>query len=240
MACNRSDGANFGPPAGGPRGLRAARRCASLRRMSDPVPDPQPPVMVEGFAWYRGLLPRAAQAQVVADLRGVVRAAPMVNMTTPGGRQMKVRMTSAGRLGWTADRRGYRYEPRHPSGAPWPPIPDSVLAVWRAVAPAARAPDSCLVNYYGEGVKMSLHRDDTEADLEQPVVSISLGDPASFRIGGHARGDPTRSIRLESGDVLVMAGAARLRYHGIGRVFFGRSDLLEQGGRLNLTLRVAG
>lgn len=175
---------------------------------------------------------------MVEDLRGVVAAAPLFSPVTRWGKPMSVRMTSAGRLGWYTDRRGYRYEPRHPSGAAWPPIPESVLAVWRAVSGSPDDPDCCLVNFYREGAKMGLHRDADEDAYDAPVVSISLGDPARFRIGGLERGDPTASMELLSGDVVVLGGASRLAYHGVDRIRFGVSPLLKEGGRINLTLRV--
>ncbi len=183
-------------------------------------------------------LDRAAQENLVAALRGVVAAAPLYTPVTPGGRQMSVRMTAAGRLGWVTDRKGYRYEPRHPAGAAWPPIPDQVLGLWHDLTGLARAPDCCLVNYYGEGARMGLHQDKDEGDFTYPVVSISLGDEALFRIGGTERSEGTESFWLRSGDVVVMGGAARLAWHGVDRLRFGSSTLLPKGGRINLTLRV--
>lgn len=191
-----------------------------------------------GFRIVKGALDRAAQEALVAEVRAVVAAAPLFSPVTPGGRQMKVRMTSAGAFGWLSDARGYRYATAHPSGVPWPPIPPMVLDLWQTHAGTERAPESCLVNYYGEGVAMGLHQDSDERDMTQPVLSISLGDPARFRIGGLARRDPTRSMRVESGDVLVLGGAARRAYHGIDRVYFGQGTLLPAGGRINLTVRV--
>jgi alkylated DNA repair protein (DNA oxidative demethylase) len=151
---------------------------------------------------------------------------------------MSVRMTSAGRYGWFTDRTGYRYVDRHPSGVPWPPVPASVLAVWRALVSEEREPDCCLVNYYIATARMGMHRDADEKDFSWPVLSISLGDPAVFRMGGTSRKDPTATVLLESGDVVVFGGPARLAYHGIDRVRFGASRLLPEGGRINLTLRV--
>ena len=147
-------------------------------------------------------------------------------------------MTSAGRYGWYSDRKGYRYADRHPSGVAWPPIPDSVMDVWRQVGDAVRGPDCCLVNRYHATARMGLHQDRDEADFRWPVVSVSLGDDAVFRIGGTTRGGPTERVVLRSGDVLVLGGAARLAYHGIDRILPGTSDLLAGGGRVNLTLRV--
>lgn len=193
---------------------------------------------INGVAVYPGYLDRARQEALRDDLRAVVGAAPLVIHTTPSGRKMSVRMTAAGQYGWVSDRGGYRYEPRHPSGVDWAEMPPIALEVWRALVPAARTPECCLVNYYGEGARMSLHQDRDEADFDQPVVSISLGDEALFRVGGTERRDPTRSVWLRSGDVAVMAGPARLAYHGIDRMRFGSSDLLAGHGRINLTLRV--
>jgi len=198
-------------------------------------------IHISGFELWKTRLPPARQEEMVATLREVADAAPMFSPETRCGRRMSVRMTSAGRVGWVSDRRGYRYEARHPqTGAPWPPIPECVLAVWREVANWPDDPDCCLINYYGAGAKMGMHRDadEGEAGFAAPVVSISLGDPAVFRIGGMERGGPTRPVTLESGDVMVMGGPARLAYHGIDKVLFGGSTLLPKGGRINVTLRV--
>jgi alkylated DNA repair protein (DNA oxidative demethylase) len=147
-------------------------------------------------------------------------------------------MTAAGQFGWFSDRQGYRYLPEHPDGHPWPPIPALALKVWDAVASTPRAPECCLLNFYSGGSAMGMHQDRDEVDMTAPVVSISLGDEALFRIGGTRKGGKTDSIRLRSGDVLVMGGTARLAHHGISRVYENTSTLLAQGGRLNLTLRV--
>ncbi len=196
------------------------------------------PQQIRGIRLWEGLLDPAEQAVMADDLRAVARAAPFVAPVTRSGRPLSVRMTSAGRFGWIADRRGYRYGDRHPSGIDWPPIPDSVRAVWDAVAPDARPPESCLVNWYGPAARMGMHQDRDEGDLSQPVVSISLGDDALFRIGNVERGGPTVSLWLRSGDVLVMGGDARLVHHGIDRIAPGTSTLLDRPGRINVTLRV--
>ena len=194
--------------------------------------------MIDGFEIHDGWLTLPAQQALLEEVRAVVRAAPLASPVTPWGKPMSVAMTSAGRVGWVTDRRGYRYEPRSPSGAAWPPIPPMALAVWRAVSGWQGDPDCCLVNFYREGAKMGLHQDRDEAAFDAPVVSVSLGDDARFRIGGTSRTDPTRAVELRSGDVVVMGGASRLAYHGVDRIRFGTSTLLEQGGRINLTLRV--
>jgi alkylated DNA repair protein (DNA oxidative demethylase) len=147
-------------------------------------------------------------------------------------------MTNLGPLGWVSDRAGYRYQPAHPeTGKPWPPIPEMVLDVWRQVSGYPHEPEACLVNFYHGGAKMGLHRDADEEDFSAPVVSISLGDTAVFRMGGSERGGKTETLKLSSGDVLVMGGQSRLCYHGIDRVLTGTSTLLKDGGRINLTLR---
>lgn len=194
--------------------------------------------MVRGVAIYESVLPMQAQADMVVDLREVIRAAPLFSPMTPYGRPMRVRMTSAGRYGWYSDKGGYRYEPRHPSGVDWPPIPASVLAVWDRVTGLERRPDCCLINFYDSDARMGMHQDKDEADFACPVVSISLGDEGLFRIGNLTRGGSTESLWLRSGDVVVMGGAARLVYHGIDKIRAGSSTLLPRGGRINLTLRV--
>jgi alkylated DNA repair protein (DNA oxidative demethylase) len=191
---------------------------------------------IRGFHIHRGWLDRAAQAAVLDDLRGVIAAAPLVHPVTAGGRAMSVRMTAAGRLGWVSDTKGYRYQPNQPGGAPWPPIPESILSIWRALGPG-RAPDCCLINFYGAGARMGLHQDRDEGDFSFPVISLSLGDEGLFRMGNVERGGKTESIWLSSGDVVVMGGVARLAHHGVDRIRFGSSTLLPRGGRVNVTLR---
>ena len=193
---------------------------------------------VGGATLYPGFLTTDEQRAMAADIAYVCTAAPPFSPVTPWGKPMSVRMTSAGRYGWYSDRKGYRYSDRHPSGMAWPAIPASVSAVWRAVGDRAREPDCCLVNCYGASARMGLHQDRDEADFRWPVVSISLGDDAVFRIGGTTRGGPTERVVLRSGDVLVMGGAVRLAYHGIDRILPGTSGLVPGGGRINLTLRV--
>ena len=193
---------------------------------------------IRGFRHFPGWLSGAEQSALRDDLRAVVAAAPLVSPMTPYGKPMSVRMTSAGRFGWVSDRRGYRYSATRPDGSLWPAIPPSVLTIWRAVSDSRRDPECCLINFYSEGAKMGLHQDRDEADFSHPVVSISLGDDALFRIGNETRGGTTESLWLHSGDVMVMGGAARLRYHGVDRIAPGSSTLLPKGGRINITLRV--
>ncbi len=197
-----------------------------------------PSIDLLGARVFRGFLDRAAQEKMVMRLRDAVVDTPFIAPETPGGRKMSVRQTSAGELGWATDRSGYRYAEVHPNGVAWPQIPEQILDIWRAVAGADRLPNSSLINFYGEGARMGMHQDRDEKDYNYPVVSISLGDAAQFRIGGTERGGPTKSIWLESGDVVVLGGAARLAYHGVDKIRFQSSTLLPKGGRINVTLRV--
>ncbi len=199
-----------------------------------------PTRVIRGFHLFTGLLDAAGQAALMSDVQAIWAQAPPVRPLTRWGKPMSVAMTSAGTLGWTTDRRGYRYEAAQPSGAPWPPIPTRLLTLWDRATGADRPPDSCLVNLYREGARMGLHQDRDEAELDWPVMSVSLGDRGLLRIGGTQRGGSTESVWLSSGDVVVMGGDARLTYHGIDRIQPGSSALVPGGGRVNLTLRVAG
>ncbi|MGB3246139.1 MAG: alpha-ketoglutarate-dependent dioxygenase AlkB [Sulfitobacter sp.] len=193
---------------------------------------------VRGFEIYKGLLDEGAQADVLDAVRGVVKKAPLFRPDTPYGKPMSVRMSAAGQYGWFSDKTGYRYVPVHPSGTPWPDIPTPVLDIWNRVTGLERQPECCLINYYGPDARMGLHQDKDEADFQWPVVSVSLGDDALFRMGNVTRGGKTESIWLQSGDVVMMGGDARLTYHGVDRIRAGSSTLLPKGGRINLTLRV--
>ena len=195
--------------------------------------------MRPGLRYLPGFIGPEHQRELVNDLRAAVAGAPLLTPVMPRtGRPFTVRMTNLGSLGWVSDRAGYRYQPAHPeTGKPWPPIPEMVLAVWREVSGYPHEPQACLVNFYHGGAKMGLHRDEDEEDFSAPVVSISLGDTAVFRIGGPERGGKTGTLKLASGDVLVMGGESRLCYHGIDRVLTGTSTLRKDGGRINLTLR---
>lgn len=194
----------------------------------------------EGLKLLPGYLSRSAQEQLLGDIEQVVKAAPFYTPVMPrSGRPFSIQMTNAGPLGWVSDRSGYRYQAEHPTtGEPWPDIPASVRAIWDEVSGFPAPAQCCLINRYGAAKsKMGLHRDEDEEDLTAPVVSLSLGDTAVFRIGGPERKGPTSSFRLSSGDVLVLAGPSRLHYHGIDRVLNGTSTVVPDGGRINLTLR---
>lgn len=207
--------------------------------MSLPVtPRAMPNLTLRGVKVFEGLLTGPTQTGLLQDIRTITQSAPLFTPITARGKAMSVRMTSAGHFGWYSDTKGYRYIAHHPNGAPWPEIPASVLRIWQEVAETDRLPDCCLINFYTEGAKMGMHQDRDEADLTQPVVSISLGDDALFRIGNTTRGGATESLWLRSGDVAVLSGPARSLYHGIDRIAPGTSTLLPRGGRINLTLRV--
>lgn len=197
-----------------------------------------PTLSLRGFEIHKGFLDAAAQTKMISDLRSVLQAAPVFSPQTPYGKEMSVRMTSAGQFGWFSDAQGYRYVAQHPSGVAWPDIPTGILKVWDAVSNVAQAPESCLINFYGESAHMGMHRDKDEVDMRWPVVSISLGDDGLFRVGGNERGGKTDAVWLASGDVVVMGGTARGAYHGIDKIRFKSSRLLPKGGRVNVTLRV--
>jgi alkylated DNA repair protein (DNA oxidative demethylase) len=195
--------------------------------------------MKPGLKFMPGHFGRPAQEEMVNLLRDVVAEAPLFQPVMPRtGKLFSVRMTNMGPMGWVADRAGYRYQPCHPvTGRPWPKLPPVLLRLWADVADYAHSPQACLVNFYFGGAKMGLHQDRDEEDFDAPVVSVSLGDTAVFRLGGTERGGKTETIKLHSGDVLVMGGESRLCFHGIDRVLPRTSKLLKEGGRINLTLR---
>ena len=192
-----------------------------------------------GLRLCPGYLDRDGQAELLAAVRTISAAAPPFTPRMPkSGRPFTVRMSNCGPLGWVSDQSGYRYQPTHPdTGRPWPPIPATLIAIWNELARYPDPPEACLINFYGPTAKMGLHQDRNEEDFDAPVISISLGDSCLFRVGGSKRGEPTRTFRLSSGDVLVLGGAARLAFHGVDRIYPGTSSLLPEGGRINLTLR---
>ena len=195
--------------------------------------------MRPGLAFYPSYLDRPAQEALVALLQTTLADAPPFQPVMPRtGRPFSVQMSNLGPLGWVSDRAGYRYQATHPiTGRPWPAMPPGILAIWRSLSNYGHDPEACLVNLYRGGAKMGLHQDREEEDFSAPGVSISLGDGAVFRVGGTERGGKTETLKLSSGDVLVLGGPSRLCFHGIDRIHQGSSTLIPGGGRINLTLR---
>ena len=194
----------------------------------------------QGFRSLPGYFEHAAQTRLVEAIRCVIADAPLYIPAMPKtGKEMSVRMTNCGSLGWVTDQpRGYRYQAVHPvTERPWPAVPPVLLDLWSAVASYPEPPEACLINYYSHSARMGSHRDADEQDFSAPVVSVSLGDDAIFHVGGPRRSDPKIRMTLRSGDVVVLGGDARLAYHGIDRMLPGTSTLLPEGGRFNLTLR---
>ena len=194
----------------------------------------------EGAVVLRGFAAARAE-QLVADVRVVAQAAPFRHLTVPGGHTMSVGMTNCGRVGWVSDRTGYRYDAVDPgSGEHWPAMPLSFVELATKAAEEAGfaeyQPDACLINRYTAGAKLGLHQDKDEQDAWAPIVSVSLGLPATFLWGGKRRNDPIRRMRLESGDVVVWGGPARFIYHGVAPLKAGEHPLTGDA-RINLTFR---
>jgi len=193
-----------------------------------------------GFKLLTGYFDAQRQAELLRAIDAILRQAPFYRPTMPrSGKPLSVEMTNAGQLGWVTDKQGgYRYQRVHPvTGEPWPAIPDTLIGLWKDVAEYTPLPEACLINFYGPQSKLGSHVDADEEDSQAPVVSVSLGDDAIFHIGGLKRSDSKTRIRLQSGDVVVLGGAARLAYHGVDRILPGTSRLIPGGGRINLTLR---
>ena len=204
------------------------------------VPEPLP----EGI-WHRpGLFDPLFQADLARGVTEIAREAPIRQPRMKGKGVFSAAITNAGQAGWWSDERGYRYERTQPGRrAPWPALPEIFIgAVARAVAGTPWPdfmPDACLINFYGPGAKMGLHQDKDERDFSQPIVTVSLGDAADFLIGGAKRAEPSRSVRVESGDVMIMGPPSRMLFHGVRKVFAGTSPISGVTGRYSLTFRKA-
>lgn len=197
-------------------------------------------VLPDGIHHYPLYLDHAEQKALLEDIRLVVQAAPLFVPVMPRtGKPMSVRMTNCGSLGWVTDKEnGYRYQAHHPAThAPWPAIPEKLMQLWKELAQWPVEPEACLINFYEASAKMGLHQDRDEQDLQAPVLSLSLGDDCLFRVGQNTRSGKTVSMRLHSGDIVLLSGKGRLAFHGVDRIYPGTSPLLKNGGRINLTLR---
>jgi alkylated DNA repair protein (DNA oxidative demethylase) len=206
------------------------------------TPEPEDEILDDGAVVLRGFATKRAAA-LKDEIATISAAAPFRHLVTPGGLRMSVAMTNCGELGWVSDRRGYRYDPVDPeSGLRWPALPDAMRALARDAAARAGypgfAPDACLVNRYAPGARLSLHQDRDEKELRAPIVSVSLGLPAVFLWGGDARGDRTRPVPLQHGDVVVWGGPSRLRFHGVRPLKDGEHPFAG-AQRLNITFRRA-
>ena len=191
-------------------------------------------VLLRGFAIGQ-------EPALLQEVDRIAKAAPFRHLVTPGGYTMSVAMTNCGRVGWLSDRTGYRYDPVDPdTAAPWPAMPEAFLDLAQRAAAEAGFPnydpDACLINRYVPGSKLGLHQDRDEKDPWAPIVSVSLGLPAVFQWGGKRRADPTRRLRLDSGDVVVWGGPARFIYHGVASLKDGTHPLTG-ATRINLTFR---
>jgi DNA oxidative demethylase len=222
----------------GELGSRAARLAPRPVEQSDPMSHAAVSI-IPGVDYFPGFLDRAAQEALRDEVLAIVQAAPPFRPRMPRtAKPFSVMMSNCGSLGWVSDEAGYRYQPTHPeTGRLWPAMPQTLLAAFAAIAPSAPPPEACLINLYDPAARMGLHQDRDEQELGAPVVSVSLGDTALFRVGGLQRNAPTRSFRLASGDAMSLAGESRLAFHGVDRIIAGSSTLLPEGGRINLTLR---
>jgi alkylated DNA repair protein (DNA oxidative demethylase) len=208
----------------------------------DSVAEAQPSreEIADGAVLLRAFV-RPIESELIAAVRAIVAQSPFRRMTTPGGHLMSVAMTNCGARGWITDHTGYRYDPIDPrTGAPWPAMPpvlrDLALRAAEQGGFTGFAPDACLVNRYTPGTRLSLHQDKDELDYAAPIVSVSLGLPATFLFGGMARSDKPRRFRLVHGDVVVWGGPNRLAYHGVAPLADGEHPLLGRQ-RINLTFR---
>ena len=192
-----------------------------------------------GIFLFPGALDASEQKKLIAEVFARAEQAPFYKPRMPvSGKEFSVEETNFGTLGWVSDVRGYRYEPVHPeTHKPWPAIPSLLLEFWNELTGYGAEPECCLVNLYRAGARMGLHQDRDEQARDAPVMSVSLGDDAIFRIGGTSRRGATKSLKLSSGDFLTFGGPARLAFHGVDRVIAGSSQRVPGGGRLNLTLR---
>ena len=216
-----------------------------MANLTLPFADQSPaPALPEGLSLFSGVVDLPGQRRLFVALEEVLKAAPPIQNRTKGGGQTSAAMTNCGDVGWWSDAKGYRYTAASPAtGLPWPPIPKAFSELIQVVTAKSQwpdfRPDACLINWYGAGAKMGLHQDRDEADFFQPIVTVCLGDSADFMVGGFARSDKATALKVHSGDVLIMGGASRMRFHGIRKIYPGTSPLAEIVGRYSLTFRKA-
>ena len=211
--------------------------------MTDLFADERKAILLDEGAMLLGGFALEQGDTLIAHIASTAKAAPFRHLVTPGGKTMSVAMTNAGRLGWVSDRRGYRYEPIDPlSGQPWPAMPEAFARLAQAAAAQAGyanfRPDACLINRYAPGSRLTLHQDRDEGNYDWPIVSVSLGVPATFLWGGKTRSDKIRRIALQHGDAVVWGGQSRLNFHGISDMKPGEHPLTGDL-RYNLTFRKA-
>lgn len=195
--------------------------------------------MLEGFRFLPEYFPPPAQKALASVILSILERNPLYRGAMPRtGKPLSVRNTNLGQLGWVSDIKGYRYQPTHPeTREAWTPIPETLLDLWKDVSGYPHPPQACLVNWYEADSRLGLHVDADETAKDAPVVSVSLGSRALFRLGGLERSGPTSSMRLASGDVVILGGQSRRAYHGVDRIYPDSSTLIPGGGRISLTLR---
>ena len=197
-------------------------------------------VITPGCRYFPEFLNETSQRELLDHIQKALREAPLFHPTMPRtGKPFSVRMSNMGQIGWVSDKeQGYRYQADHPqTKRSWPQMPQLLHELWQELTGFALQPEACLINYYDAEARMGLHQDADEQHLQAPIMSISLGDKAHFRLGGLKRQDPTRTLILSSGDILILEPPLRMAYHGIDRIISGSSRLLDEGGRFNLTMR---
>jgi len=224
------------------RAYAAGMRGANLTLFDDAPPAEMREQLAPGAWVLRGFAHAHADA-LLREIESIAAASPFRHLVTPGGKTMSVAMTNCGAVGWFSDRCGYRYAAVDPeSGKSWPPMPERFVRLAREAASAAGfddyAPDVCLINRYEIGTRLTLHQDQDERDRRAPIVSVSLGLPATFLFGGLARNGPQRRVPLVHGDVVAWGGPSRMRYHGVLPIKVGDHPLTG-ARRYNLTFRVA-
>ena len=192
--------------------------------------------IIKGIDYFPRFLNKEVLDDILQDIEGAVKLAPFLTPTMPKtGKSFSVKITNMGDFGWVSDKKdGYRYQKYHPvNNRKWPKISNNIIEIWQKLTGLEVKPDCCLINYYDLNAKMGLHIDNDEKNFSYPVLSISIGASALFRFAGLKRSDPSKSIKLHNGDVIILSGPARLIYHGIDKIY--KDTNMDY--RINLTLR---